>query len=122
MSEISKKTFTCINCPMGCQIVASIEDGKVTKVENNGCANGKKYVVKEIENPSRLVTSTVKVTGGTMPLIPVRTREEIPKDKIFECIKKINGITVEAPIEIGQVLISDVFGTDVIASNNVEKM
>lgn len=116
-----KKTFTCIVCPAGCQITANIADGKVVSMTGNTCAKGLAYVTKEIENPSRLVTSTVKVIGGEVAVVPVRTLNEIPKDKIFELVDMLKGVQVSAPITIGDVIIKDVFGTDVVATNTVEK-
>ena len=116
-----KKTYTCINCPAGCQVTAEILDKKVIKVEGNTCEKGESYVIKEVENPSRIVTSTVAVTGGEGPVVSVRTRREVPKDKIFDVMKMVNNISVTAPVEIGDIIIQNVFGTDVIATASMRK-
>ena len=33
--------------------------------------------------PTRIVTSTVRVTGGTLAMVSCKTRSDIPKGKIF---------------------------------------
>lgn len=113
-----EKNFICINCPVGCNITVTLDNGKIADIKGNSCAKGIAYVTKEIESPARLVTSTVKVTGGTGKVASVRTRNEIPKDKIFECMEIINSTQVKAPIKVGDVIIKDVFGTDIIATSN----
>ena len=114
------KSIICINCPLGCPLTVGIEDGKVVSVEGNTCKRGETYAVKEITNPSRTVTSTVKVVGGERPVVAVRTKTDIPKDKIFACMEAINAAEVTAPVKIGDVVISDVCGTgvDVVATAN----
>ena len=71
-------------------------------------------------NPTRIVTSTVKVEGGKVDMVSVKTKEDIPKGKIFECVKALKGITVKAPVHIGDVILKDVAGTgiDIIATKN----
>ena len=35
------KNLTCIECPMGCQIQAKIENEKCVEIIGNGCPRGK---------------------------------------------------------------------------------
>ncbi|MDD5866147.1 MAG: DUF1667 domain-containing protein, partial [Lachnospiraceae bacterium] len=65
MSE-EKKNLTCICCPMGCQITVTLKDGEVTDVTGNTCKRGDIYARKEVTNPTRVVTSSVRVTGGEL--------------------------------------------------------
>ena len=37
------------------------------------------------------MTTTVPVTGGELPAVSVKTAGEIPKDKIFACIRATEG-------------------------------
>ena len=69
------------------------------------------------------MTSTVKVLHGNAAVIPVKTKEDIPKGKIFDCVKALKKIQVEAPVHIGDVIAADIAGTgvDVIATKNVEQ-
>ena len=68
------KEYTCIVCPMGCPLKVELEDGKVLKVTGNTCPRGEKYAITESTAPRRVLTSTVRVTGGHLPLCPVRTK------------------------------------------------
>lgn len=111
-----KRELTCIVCPIGCSLCAEIEDKKVIKVTGNTCPRGVKYAEKECTNPERTVTSTVKCTDGG--LVSVKTDRTIPKDKIFECMKIINNVVMDLPISVGDVIIKDVFGSDVVATQN----
>ena len=51
-------------------------------------------------------------------MISVKTDRTIPKDKVFECMKQINSVTASLPLSIGDVIISDVFGANVVATEN----
>lgn len=111
-----KRELTCIVCPMGCSLVAEIEDGKVINVTGNTCPRGAKYAEAECTNPQRTVTSTMKCSDGTM--VSVKTDTTIPKDKIFECMEIINKTTAHLPISVGDVIIKDVYGSNVVATQN----
>lgn len=54
-------------------------------------------------------------------MVSVKTKEDIPKGKIFACIEALKYVEVEAPVHIGDVIITDVAGTgvDIIATKNV---
>lgn len=121
---MEKRELTCIGCPMGCQVTAILEDGIVSQVTGNACANGDRYARKEVVNPTRIVTSTVAIYGGDKPRLSVKTKSDIPKNKIFDCMKEIDSIRINAPIHIGDVIITDVAGTGipVIATRNVEQL
>ena len=83
---MSERELICIGCPMGCPIVVKMEDGKVTSVTGNTCPRGEVYARKEVTDPTRIVTTTVRVADGKVPMINVKTEHDIPKDKIFDCI------------------------------------
>ncbi|MBE5842330.1 MAG: DUF1667 domain-containing protein [Butyrivibrio sp.] len=119
---MEKRELTCIGCPMGCQLTVSMDGGKVTEVTGNTCQKGDIYARKEVVNPTRIVTSTIRITGGDKERISVKTASDIPKDKIFDVMKDIDAAVVTAPAHIGDVLVQNVAGTgvDVIATRNVE--
>jgi CxxC motif-containing protein len=119
---MKKRELTCISCPMGCQLQVDIEDGKVLKVTGNSCKRGEVYAQKECTNPTRIVTSTVKVKGGKINAVSVKTSSDIPKDMIFQCIDALRGMEVKAPVKIGDIIVKDVAGTgvDIVATKNVE--
>lgn len=115
---MEKRELTCIGCPMGCPLTVELEQGKILSVKGNTCKRGEIYAQKEVTNPTRIVTSTVRVEGGKVDMISVKTKEDIPKDKIFACVKALKGLTVKAPVHIGEVIIPNVAetGVDVVAT------
>lgn len=121
MAEETK--IICIGCPKGCSISVMHDGVNILSVDGYNCKNGLEYAKNEFISPKRTLTSTVKIKNGELPLIPVKTRNAISKDKIFECMKEICKIEVEAPVELGTVLISDIDGTgvDLIATRSVHK-
>lgn len=116
-----KRNFICINCPMGCPLTVTLKDGVVTEVMGYTCKRGKNYGEKEVMNPTRIVTSTVKVEHGIASRVSVKTKEDIPKHMIFPCMKALKDVVVKAPIHIGDVILENVAntGVDVIATKNV---
>ena len=117
---MEKRELICIGCPMGCPLTVEMNGTEVVSVSGNTCPRGDAYARKEVTNPTRIVTSTVKVEGGKVDMVSVKTKEDIPKGKIFECVKALKGITVKAPVHIGDVILKDVAGTgvDIIATKN----
>ena len=122
-SMMQKRDLTCIGCPMGCQITVEFEGEEIKSVTGNSCKIGDRYARKEVIHPERTVTSTVAVTGGDKERCSVKTRGNIPKDMIFECMDAINRVCISAPVKIGDVVIPDVCGTgiDVIATRNIHR-
>ena len=113
-----QRSLTCIVCPMGCALTVTSEDGKTFCVTGNTCPRGAAYAENECTNPQRTVTSTVRTKEGAM--VSVKTDRPIAKDKVFECMQKINLATPSLPISIGDVIIEDVFGAKVIATQNAK--
>lgn len=106
---------------MGCPLIVTMEDGAVVSVTGNTCPRGDAYARKEVTAPTRIVTSTVRVTGGTLAMVSCKTRSDIPKGKIFDVVRALKDVEVPAPITIGQVLAENVAGTgvDIIATKNI---
>lgn len=118
---MEKRELICIGCPMGCMLRVEIEDGGVKSVTGNTCKRGDVYARKEVLSPTRIVTSTVKVEGGMLAAVSVKTKEDIPKDKIFECVTALKEVYVKAPVHIGDVILTNVAetGVDVVATKNI---
>lgn len=100
----------CITCPKGCHLLVDEEHGY--EVKGYGCEKGLEYGKKELTNPTRVITSTVCVTGGIHSRLPVKTSHDIPKGKIFEAMRLLDGVEVKAPVKLGQVIVPHVCGTD----------
>ncbi len=112
---MEKREMVCIVCPVGCRLEV-FEDDKSDSgyiVKNATCLRGEVYAVKELTNPTRVVTSTVKIRNGLLNRLPVKTDGTISKDKIFECMDIINSIEVEAPIKVGHIIVENVLGEGV---------
>ena len=121
---MDKKELICIGCPMGCSITVTIEKENIVDIQGYTCPKGKAYAEKEVTNPTRIVTSTVKVLDGERKFTSVKTKEDIPKDQIFSVMREINQIHAKAPIAIGEVLLENVAGTgvDIVATKAVSKI
>lgn len=117
---MEKRELTCIRCPLGCQLTVMISGGGVA-VTGNTCPRGAEYGEKEVTFPTRTVTSSIRVEGGELPLVSVKTAEEVPKDRIFDVMRVIKAAKVSAPVKTGDVLIEDAAGTgiNIIATKTV---
>lgn len=113
--------LVCIGCPMGCPLAVEMDNGAVVSVTGNTCPRGDAYARKEVTHPTRVVTSTVRVRGGTLPMVSCKTRTDVPKDKIFAVVEALKDVELDAPVAIGDVLVPDVAGTgvEIIATKNV---
>ena len=92
-----KRELICIGCPMGCHLTAEIENGVVTRVTGNTCRRGEDYAKKECVAPMRTVTGTVALRGGRLPVLPVRTNGEVPKEKVLAVAEALRSAVAQAP-------------------------
>ncbi|MBR6954679.1 MAG: DUF1667 domain-containing protein [Clostridia bacterium] len=118
---MAERIITCINCPMGCRMTVTLDGaGEVLAVAGNTCKRGEKYARQEVTAPVRMVTAVVPVAGSPCPL-SVKTREPIPKEKIFPCMEALRSLQLTLPIAAGDVVLPDVCGTgiDVIATRSL---
>ena len=116
------RELTCIGCPMGCALVVELEGKEVISVCGNTCKIGENYGKKECTNPTRVVTSSVLVTGGESEILSVKTEKDIPKEMIYECIFALKNVVVKAPIHIGDVILENVLntGVNIIATKDIK--
>lgn len=114
--------LTCINCPLGCALEVTLERGEAVCVTGNTCPRGEAYGKKEVTNPTRIVTSTVRVKGGERPVVAGKTKKDIPKASIFAITDALSGVEVSAPVHTGDVLVKNIAGTgvDFVATAGVE--
>ena len=106
------RELTCIGCPLGCSLTVTMEEQTIT-VTGNTCPRGEVYAKKEVTDPTRIVTSSVKVLGGDRALVSCKTKSDIPKGKIFDVARALKEVEAVAPVSIGDVLVEDVAGTGV---------
>ncbi len=121
MAETEK--IICITCPKGCTLEVTREGQTVLKVDGSGCKRGARYVEEELRDPRRMIASTVRVTGGLHPLLPVYTAAPFPKPRIRELLTALRAVEIDAPVQMGDVVLENALGTgiDVVASKTVLK-
>jgi CxxC motif-containing protein len=114
------KDIRCIVCPTGCVVHVENVNGELI-IEGHSCKRGEEYAKDEYIAPKRILTTTMRVENGFLPLIPVRSDKPIPKDKLGETLKEIARKQVGAPIKMGDKLIENVLGLDIniIASRDL---
>ncbi|MHA2007877.1 MAG: DUF1667 domain-containing protein [Promethearchaeota archaeon] len=124
-SEIPEgsKEIRCIVCPTGCLVHIENIDGELI-IEGHSCKRGEEYARDEFIAPKRILTTTIRVEKGFLPLIPVRSDKPLPKEKLKETLKEIAKIKLTAPIKMGDILIKNVLDLDVniIASRDLIKV
>lgn len=127
--------LTCIICPMGCQLEASIQDSSSSDstlpgttapsitVTGNSCKRGEQYAFTELTNPMRTLTCTVAVTGGSRPLVSARTKGEIPKKMLLRAMQYVKRLEIKAPVKTGDVIVEDFLQTGVplVAGEDIAK-
>ena len=114
-----KREFVCIVCPSSCIIYTNDTNGTLD-VSGNKCEKGHVFAEKEINDPERLVTTTVKLTTGG--LLPVRSRSMVKKKEVKPLVLQLKSVVVLPPVSIGQVILAKqgVNSVDIIASDNIE--
>jgi CxxC motif-containing protein len=126
MGTEERQELICINCPVGCRLTVIKDDSSDSgyRIYGNMCPRGVEYGIKESTNPTRIVTSTVKIKGAFLKRLPVKTDGAIPKGLNFKCMEEINRVVVEAPVKIGQVIIENVLdiGIDVVATRSMGRV
>ena len=112
------KELTCIVCPRGCRL--RVNDNM--EVSGNACPRGEKYAISELTNPTRIITSSIRVSNRPYTLVSVKTDKPIPKDKIFDVMKEIDKLSVEAPTRIGQIVKANILGfnSNIVITKNID--
>ena len=113
------KEFICIECPKGCHLKVDDE----LNVTGNTCPRGKKYAINEITCPKRVITSTCVIKSKLVSRLPVMSENELPKEKMFDVVKEIAKLRLEAPIKCRDVVIENVCdtGVNIIATRTIEE-
>lgn len=120
---LEKRHFTCVTCPVGCEINVEFQDGKVVSMEGNKCDKGEEFVLQELEEPMRILTTTVRLKGARWAMLPVRTDAPLPRRLLLRAIEELAGVELQAPVKLYDVVLKGVAGTgaNIIATRNMEK-
>lgn len=123
MTSAKSAELTCVICPNGCRITVTENPGQPLQIKGATCKRGTEYAGQEYREPKRMLITTMRIEHGTVPLVPVRSNKELPKERIFEAVQHVSKIGVRAPIKMGTVLVPNLLnlGVDVIASRDVRE-
>ena len=118
------KVMNCIMCPMGCEMTVTMEHGKFISVTGNTCPRGAKYAEQEVTDPKRMLTTTVRVHGGLLPLLPVVSADVLANGRVKDCVDCLRRVEVQAPVQAGDVVVKDILGlgVDILASRDMESV
>ena len=116
-----QRHFICVTCPVGCAIDATVEDGELREITGQACKRGLAFVREELTAPKRMLTTTVRVKGGILPLVPVRSTAALPKELLLPVAALLRGVALVAPVWEHQVVVSNVLdtGVDIVASRDL---
>ncbi len=123
--ERTTYAYLCIGCPLGCRLeVDEDSHGDIVEIRGSSCRKGDRYAEQEHTDPRRGVTTTVAIDGGLWPRLPVKTSGEIPKDRVLAACEVLRRVRIEAPVEMGDVIVHDLLGTgcDVVATRDMARM
>lgn len=113
------KEIVCIVCPKGCRL--RVDEANGFAVTGNACQRGETYGKDEVMHPTRVITSTVQVSGGLYPRCPVKTDRPIPKEKIYEAMKALDDVCLNAPVPLGKIVVENICdtGANFVATRNL---
>lgn len=95
------------------------------KFIGNKCSRGADFALREKINLKRIVTTTVKVRDGYSPLVSVKTKVPVEKNRVPEIMKKLHKVNVGKNVKINDVVCVLTVGTQeipVIATANSKEM
>jgi len=116
-----QEKLICTICPIGCELTVDHDEREIKAVEGNRCKRGPEYARVEVFHPRRMVTTTVRITGAAVPLLPVRTDQSVPKEATFDVVHAASRLSVEAPVRVGDILATDVAncGANLVATRSL---
>ena len=121
---MEKRTLTCINCPLGCQIEVILDGGTVQSITGNTCKRGAEYAAKGSHAPDthrhNLCRRDWQQNRRAHRQLQDRVRYSEGEDLCRH--RRARGLTFPAPVRIGDVLLPDAAGTGVpiIATKHVD--
>jgi len=119
--DVEKRRFTCVICPIGCDIDVELLDSDEIPMKGNKCKKGTEFVLQELEEPMRILTTTIHIEGAKWAMLPVRTDGPIPKRFLFKVIEELANIELQAPVNISDVIVRNIAGTgaNIVATRNM---
>ena len=109
--DIEKKHFTCVTCPVGCEVDVELRDGSIVSMKGSKCDKVKEFVLQELKEPMRVLTTTVRIEGAKWAMLPVRTDNPIPKRLFLQAMGELASVDLRAPVHISDVIKRDSAGS-----------
>jgi CxxC motif-containing protein len=121
--DIEKKHFTCVTCPVGCEVDVELRDGNIVSMKGNRCDKVKEFVLQELKEPVRVLTTTVRIEGAKWAMLPVRTDKTIPKRLFLQAIGELASINLKAPVHMSEVIVRDIAGSgaNIVATRTMKR-
>jgi len=110
--DMGSRSFYCTVCPVGCRLSVRKTEGDEIDVSGNECPRGIDYAEREVRNPERILTTTVR-TESSNSLVPVRSDKPVPLKLLRECVLEANSVRARIPVHIGDVIVGNIHGTGV---------
>ena len=119
-----EKKIICIICPLGCDITVRGEGNTVGSIEGHTCKRGEQYASEEFLAPVRILTTSVKVTNAKSPLVPVRSRDPVPKELLLKCMERLRSLELKAPVGLYDVVVPNILdtGVDIVTTTAMEAL
>ena len=117
MNEETK--IICVACPRGCHLRVN-RQGETFVVSDQGCKRGEEYAIQEMTDPRRMVATTVRLSSGPHPLLPVYTSAPFPKAKIRQLLLELRKVELREKVKMGQPVLANALetGIDILASRD----
>ena len=110
----------CRCCPFGCQIEVTSEAGVIYQIEGNNCLKGDRYAEQESGMQHRILTFSVRVNNGKYANVQGITSKPFEISLRNKVISYLKEIELEAPIYKGDILVSNLLGTDISLLANMD--
>ena len=114
-----KREIACIVCPGSCILAVEYSNNDVLDVIGHKCEQGIAFAKKEMNDPERILTTTVKLSSGG--LLPVRSNAMVKKSEVKSLVRQLKSVVVVPPVEIAQVIVTDMGfnSVDIVATDAV---
>ena len=113
------RKLTCIICPRGCMLTVSGREDSLV-VTGHACSRGEKYAIAECIHPVRTITSSIRVANREDCMVSVKTLVPVAKENVFDVMAVIRTATVTAPVKTGDVLIENLYGSQIVATKDID--
>jgi len=120
------KIFICTACPKGCPIrlIPSDKESSGYVITGHLCRRGESFVLAEMTDPVRILTTTLSVDKSNSQRLPVRSDIGIPKTLFLDCMKELKKIRISKPVQMGQIIVENILdtGVNIVASRSIREM